>query len=48
MLLIEENLGLATGFSEVGATLARSPNLEAIEDILKEKGCQIKGDVKMS
>ena len=40
MLLIEENLGLATGFSEVGAALARSPNLEAIEDILKEKGCQ--------
>ena len=38
--LIEENLGLATRFPQVRAALARSPNLEAIEDILKEKGCQ--------
>ena len=35
--LIEENLGLATGFSEVRAALAICPNLEAIKDILKQQ-----------
>ena len=35
--LIEENLGLATRFPQVRAALARSTNLEAIEDILKQR-----------
>ena len=34
--LIEENLGLAAGFSEVRAALAICPNLEAIKDVLKQ------------